>query len=69
MEVPESNYDLHKPKSKEAVEKPSPAPKSGHKTLNSLQMGLMDEKSKWTARREYQKLNLLLEGIQVVSNI
>ena len=43
MEVPQSNYDLCKPKSNEVVENPSPAPKSGHKTLNSLQAGLMDE--------------------------
>ena len=59
MEMPESNYDLHKPKPKEVVEQTSSPAKLGCKTLNSLQVGLIDKKSTWAVRREYQKLILL----------
>ena len=60
MEQPESSYDLceHKKSVKKPVlEKPNPEPQCHHKTLNSLQAGLTDEKAKHAARREYQKLN------------
>ena len=59
MEQPESSYDLHKCRKsiKPVLEKPNPEPKCGHKTLNSLQAGLTDDKAKHAARRKYQKLN------------
>ena len=60
MEQPESSYDLCERKKsvkKPVLEKPNPEPQCHHKTLNSLQTGLTDEKAKRAARREYQKLN------------
>ena len=57
MEQPESDYNLRKPKPK-LIEEPknTPPTPSGHKTLNTLHAGLIDEKSKCAAMREYRHL-------------
>ena len=64
MEEPESNYSLCMPKPK-LIEEPqnTPPTPSGHKTLNSLCAGLIDEKSKCAAMREYRHLNPKPESV------
>ena len=52
MEQPESSYDLRECKKfvkKPVLQKPNPEPQCHHKTLNSLQAGLTDEKAKCAA--------------------
>ena len=53
----ESKYNLRNTTPRDTVKDNCPKSTPDHKTLNSLQAGLMDEKSKRVARREYQKLN------------
>ena len=55
IEAPESKYDLRKPKQKGSVH--LSAQSSGCKTLNSMQAGLVNEKAKCAAMREYKKLH------------
>ena len=56
MEAPDIKYNLRKPKPKSPEKSVIPAP-VGRKTLNLLRAGLMDDKAKWAAEREYKKLN------------
>ena len=52
------HYNLRKPKDiVEPTTGTSSTLSSGYKTLNSIQAGLMDKKSKRAARREYQNPN------------
>ena len=59
MEASKRSYNLRKPQPKLPGNFPDAEipPSGGHKTLNSLQAGLINDKAKRAAQREYNKLH------------